>query len=255
MPRPKLLKPNAILRREGLLKMEDGRVKSASVLAVAEGGTAMVYLTDPARARADHEKVVRLFRGAEGISAVLEPKDYPRYHLPQPTENAAMGDLVLAAKEGYAFSLDARGDDLVVANEMSSAGAHGYLSTEPKMNAVFVAAGAGIKRGYRLGTIDNIDVAPTIARLLGVTLEHATGRVLEEILDVPSAGATARAAQFDRDWRDQADEVRRASALVIRDPRANAKATTAPEIAPQRCPSHETSEPMRGMIPATRTPP
>ena len=192
---PKLLKPNAILRRNGLLKMEDDRVRSGRALAVAEGGTAMVYLTDPARARADHETVVRLFRGAEGIAAVLEPKDYPRYHLPQPTDNSGMGDLVLAAKEGYSFSLDARGDDLVVANEMSSTGAHGYLSTEPKMNAIFVAAGAGIKRGYRLSTLDNIDVAPTVARLLGVTLEHATGRVLEEILDVANAEATARATR------------------------------------------------------------
>ena len=108
-PHPSLLRPNAILRRQGLLNVEGGRVKSGSVLAVAEGGMAMVYLTDPARARADHETVIRLFRGAEGISAVLEPKDYPRYHLPQPSENPAMGDLVLAAKEGYAFSLDAQG--------------------------------------------------------------------------------------------------------------------------------------------------
>jgi predicted AlkP superfamily pyrophosphatase or phosphodiesterase len=190
---PKLLKPNAILRRQGLLKVEDDRVKSGSVLAVAEGGTAMVYLTDPATARSDHETVIRLFRGAEGISAVLEPKDYPRFHLPQPTENAGMGDLVLAAKEGYAFSLDARGDDLVVPNEMSTAGAHGFLSTEPKMNAIFVAAGAGIKRVNKLGAIENIDVAPTIARLLGVTLEHATGRVLEEILEVASSEAPPRA--------------------------------------------------------------
>ena len=177
---PKLLKPNAILRRQGLLKVEDDRVKSGSVLAVAEGGTAMVYLTDPATARSDHETVIRLFRGAEGISAVLEPKDYPRFHLPQPTENAGMGDLVLAAKEGYAFSLDARGDEFVVPNDLSTAGAHGFLSTEPKMNAIFVAAGAGIKRGTKLATIDNIDVAPTMARLLGVTLEQASRATLSK---------------------------------------------------------------------------
>jgi predicted AlkP superfamily pyrophosphatase or phosphodiesterase len=179
---PKLLKPNVILRREGLLTVENDRVKSGSVLAVAEGGIAMVYLTDPARAERDRATVIRLFRGAEGISAVLEPSDYPRYHLPQPADNAAMGDLVLAAREGYSFSLSAKGDDLVAPNEIPSTGAHGFLSTEPKMNAVFVAAGAGIKRGTKLPAIENIDVAPTIARLLGVELEQASGRVLEEIL-------------------------------------------------------------------------
>jgi predicted AlkP superfamily pyrophosphatase or phosphodiesterase len=129
--------------------------------------------------------VFRLFQGAEGIAAIVEPKDYGRYHLPQPSANRAMGDLVLAAREGYAFSLDATGDEFVVANQNLDAGAHGFLSTEPKMNAIFVASGAGIKAGTSLTTIDNIDVAPTIARLLGIALENASGRVLEEILNTP----------------------------------------------------------------------
>ena len=93
-----------------------------------------------------------------------------------------MGDLVLAAKEGYAFSLEATGDDLVVANPNPSAVAHGFLSTEPKMNAIFVAAGAGIKAGARVTNVANIDVAPTMARLLGVPLENPSGRVLEGVL-------------------------------------------------------------------------
>ena len=112
---PKSLRPNAILRRERLLSVDGGRIVSGRVLAVSEGGTAMVYLTDPATAPRDREAVIRLFRGAEGIAGLIEPKDYARYHLPQPGDNPAMGDLVLAAKEGYAFSLEATGDDLVVA--------------------------------------------------------------------------------------------------------------------------------------------
>jgi predicted AlkP superfamily pyrophosphatase or phosphodiesterase len=179
---PKSLRPNALLRREGLLSVEGGRVVSGRVLAVSAGGTAMVYLTDPATATNDRKAVIRLFRGAEGIADIIEPKDYARYHLPQPGDNQAMGDLVLAAKEGYAFSLEATGDDLVVANKNPSAGAHGFLSTEPKMNAIFVASGAGIKTGTRTGTIDNVDVAPTMARILGVHLENVSGRVLEEVL-------------------------------------------------------------------------
>jgi predicted AlkP superfamily pyrophosphatase or phosphodiesterase len=193
---PKALRPNAILRREGLLNAEGGRVRSGRVLAVAEGGVAMVYLTDPTSAERDRQTVIRLFLGAEGILAVLEPKDYPRYHLPQPSDNHAMGDLVLAAKEGYAFSLDSRGDELVVPNEIPTAGAHGFLSTEPKMNAIFVAAGSGIKAGTKLTTVDNIDVAPTIARLLDVSLPHAAGRVLDEILYDAKSESTPRRGQL-----------------------------------------------------------
>jgi predicted AlkP superfamily pyrophosphatase or phosphodiesterase len=182
---PKTLRPNAILHRERLLSVEGGRIVSGRVFAVSAGGIAMVYLTDPATAPRDRETVIRLFRGAEGIAGIIEPTGYSRYHLPQPADNPAMGDLVLAAAEGYAFGLEATGDDLVVANENPAAGAHGFLSTEPKMNAIFVASGAGIRAGTRIGTIENIDVAPTIARVLGLRLEDASGRVLEEILQRP----------------------------------------------------------------------
>jgi predicted AlkP superfamily pyrophosphatase or phosphodiesterase len=179
---PKLLRPNASLRREGLLAVDGGRIVSGRVLAIPEGGSAMVYLTDPTTARLDRETVIRFFRKAEGIASIVEPKDYARYHLPQPGDNQAMGDLVLAAKEGYAFNLEAIGDDFVILNPNPSAGSHGFLSSEPKMNAIFVAAGAGLKPRTTLPIVDNIDVAPTIARLLGISLKHASGRVLEEIL-------------------------------------------------------------------------
>jgi arylsulfatase A-like enzyme len=61
-------------------------------------------------------------------------------------------------------------------------GAHGYLSTEPKMNALFVASGAGIVPGARLEAVENVDVTPTAARLLGVPAPGVSGRVLAEIL-------------------------------------------------------------------------
>ena len=45
------------------------------------------------------------------------------------------------------------------------------------MNAVFVASGAGIKRGVKLGSIRNLDVAPTIAKLLGLEMKNIEGKV------------------------------------------------------------------------------
>ena len=53
------------------------------------------------------------------------------------------------------------------------------------MNAIFVASGAGIKAGTRAANIENIDVAPTIGRVLGIRLENIAGRVLEEVLQDP----------------------------------------------------------------------
>ena len=93
--------------------------------------------------------------------------------------------MVLAAKEGYAFNNNALGDELVTEVTLTEGnqGYHGYLASNPKMNAVFVAAGRGITKGARVGVIENIHVAPTIAHLLGVELSGARGKVLQEILE------------------------------------------------------------------------
>ena len=62
-----------------------------------------------------------------------------------------MADLILVARDGYAVSGDATGDAFVVPTE-GTTGAHGYLATEPKMNALFVASGAGIEAGAKLAS-------------------------------------------------------------------------------------------------------
>ena len=50
------------------------------------------------------------------------------------------------------------------------------------VNAVFIAVGRGIAKGTKLGVVENIDVAPTAAELLGVKIEGADGKVMKEIL-------------------------------------------------------------------------
>lgn len=61
-------------------------------------------------------------------------------------------------------------------------GHHGFLNRLPKMNATFIAWGRGIKPGARLGLIENIDVAPTIAAFLGQKLPGADGQILKQML-------------------------------------------------------------------------
>jgi len=151
------------------------------VQAVAEGGVAFLYFTDPATLKADRAKVLDLLREQEGIAGIFGPEKFAALRLPDPAKNPQMADLVLAAKEGYAFE-DEIFDDKVITDLTSPAGSHGYLASEPKMNGVLVAWGRGIKRGVKLGIVDNIDVAPTIAALLGQKLPGADGKVLREML-------------------------------------------------------------------------
>ena len=119
--------------------------------------------------------------GVEGVDAIIEPADYPRFGLPLPSVNDQMGVLFITPKDGYSFTA-AVGEDVVVDAVEGSLGAHGYPATDPDLSALFIASGAGITPGSRLDVIDNVDVAPTLAALLGLTLEKVDGRVLQEVL-------------------------------------------------------------------------
>jgi predicted AlkP superfamily pyrophosphatase or phosphodiesterase len=57
-------------------------------------------------------------------------------------------------------------------------GSHGYPATDPDMDALFIASGYGVRPGALPAKISNLDVAPTIARLLGVALPSAKGKPL-----------------------------------------------------------------------------
>jgi hypothetical protein len=93
-----------------------------------------------------------------------------------------MADLVLFAEDRFAFDSATDGEVVTSVPAGSTPGAHGYLNTEPAMNAVFVASGPGIRRGAKLGSIRNLDVAPTIAKLLGLKMNNIEGKPLTEAL-------------------------------------------------------------------------
>jgi hypothetical protein len=81
-------------------------------------------------------------------------------------------DLVLAAAAGYMFSNQSEGEFIT---QQSAPGTHGYANTDIQMQAIFIATGADIPKGIQLGNISNLDVAPTIAALLGIENERGEG--------------------------------------------------------------------------------
>jgi hypothetical protein len=52
------------------------------------------------------------------------------------------------------------------------------LPDDPEMDSAFFLAGPGIPRGRSLGRVDMRDIAPTLARRLGLKLPAAEGRDL-----------------------------------------------------------------------------
>jgi predicted AlkP superfamily pyrophosphatase or phosphodiesterase len=185
---PKAIRPNVLLRQNALLSVgTGGKIADARVHVVPEGGIGLVYCTDPATAASDAKRVQQLLTNQEGVASVLSPEQFTEYGLPHPREYSQSPDLVLVAKDGYGVSGSAEGETFVAlgTDAKVSTGSHGFISTERKMNAVCVLSGAGIRPGVQLQNVENVDIAPTVARLLGLNDFKADGRVLKEALANP----------------------------------------------------------------------
>jgi predicted AlkP superfamily pyrophosphatase or phosphodiesterase len=165
----KLIHPRAILREQG-----------SDVFVVPEGGTAMVYIMNPAKRASLLHSLPQQFAAIEGIARVITPEQFSEFGYPAAEKGGGM-DLVLAASDGYAF--DGKSDGEPVSESVPPIGSHGYLNTDPDMNAIFIAWGAGIRKGIQLPEIRNLDVAPTIARLLGIEMSGVSGHALANVLE------------------------------------------------------------------------
>jgi predicted AlkP superfamily pyrophosphatase or phosphodiesterase len=173
--------PNVVLKQAGLVKTAGPTVAHCDAYTMTQGGIAFVYILDPARKAGLLPQLKQMFATAEGVERVIDATEAHSLGMPTPAENQGMGELILYPKNGYSFSASPAGD-AVAAPAVNYAGSHGYFNGDRELDGIFIASGAGIKKGARLDRMRNLDVAPTIARLLDLSLPQPDGRVLEEIL-------------------------------------------------------------------------
>jgi predicted AlkP superfamily pyrophosphatase or phosphodiesterase len=178
----KRINANAWLKAQGLLASQGGTIR-CDAWAIPEGGSALVYVTNPRRRNELTPKLKGAFEGLEGVAKVYDSKDFPELGLPVPERYEQMADLLLAAKPGYAFAGGL--EDPVVADVPAGTtpGAHGYMASDSAMDTFFIAWGKGVRRGVHLEGVRNLDIAPTVARMLGLKMEGVSGRVLSAALE------------------------------------------------------------------------
>jgi predicted AlkP superfamily pyrophosphatase or phosphodiesterase len=174
-----VIHPNVALVRQGLLHMEKGSYRG-DVWIVPEGGEASLYIRDNAKRAALVPKLKAYFEKLPGVAAVYSGDEAKRLGLPLPDSTSQAPDLYLVPASGYAF-MEGTSEPLIT-DVTPARGAHGYPNTQADMQALFIASGAHIRRGVELGAISNLSVAPTIARLLGVSLPAAAQPPLTQIL-------------------------------------------------------------------------
>jgi predicted AlkP superfamily pyrophosphatase or phosphodiesterase len=173
--------PNVALRKAGLLETVGARVTKADAWVQAQGGMAFAYVCDPARKAELLPRLREVLSNLEGVDRVLDGSEGPGLGMPTPEQNAGMGDLILFAKKGYAFQLPATGEH-ETADSTGYLGTHGYPASDPELDGILIASGYGIRKGVTLNRVSNLDVTPTLSRLLGVESPGKEGRVLEEFL-------------------------------------------------------------------------
>jgi predicted AlkP superfamily pyrophosphatase or phosphodiesterase len=161
---------NVLLEKNRLLNLADGKWK-ADAWVLPEGGSAMVYVTDAGRKAELIPRLKSLYAKAEGVAKVYGGEDFAKLGLPTPAASDQAPDLVIAAKPDYCFTGE-HGESFVSG---AAGGTHGFLNSDPNMQAIFLAWGDRVRKGVRLGPITNRDVAPSIAKLLGIELKTASG--------------------------------------------------------------------------------
>ena len=179
LPIEKDIRPNVLFK--SLTPAGASAEAKPIVKSVAQGGGCMVYLLDPAKKGELLPKLRDRFQKLEGVATVVEEADFAKYGLATPGSNDRFPDFWLSAKTGYCFTDSREGEDPIVPRP-AKGGTHGYLPDQPDLYATLVLSGRGIRPGAELGLVRNIDVAPTIAKLLDVKMPTAEGIVLEKAL-------------------------------------------------------------------------
>lgn len=170
------IRPNVLLRKAGLI--QDQR---KTVFCLSQGGACGVYILDDGQRVELTARLRKELAGIEGVAAVYGEEQFGELGQATRATDPRAPDLWLAAQDGYAF-VDARDGDEVVVAKAAPNGTHGYLPDQPDLWGTLIMHGHGVKSGVDLGKISNLDVAPTMARILGLEMPTADGRVLSAAL-------------------------------------------------------------------------
>ena len=166
--------PNVLLREAGLIDAdENGKVTAWKAFSQRAGGTAEVRLADPEDTEAADKLAAVMKRLAEdeesGILEVMTGEEaMARGGFPEAA-------YVLVSEKGYELRDDVTGDYL--RTKLTQKAQHGYSERFPEMRASFMITGEGIEKKV-LEDVHLIDVAPTLAAIMGAELPDAQGRNL-----------------------------------------------------------------------------
>ena len=157
----------------GLVTVTNGKVTAWQAMPWYAAGSSLVVLAHPDD-MAVKAKVRALLAKLEadpknGIATFIDRADIARMG------GARDADFWVNYAPGYKAGKAITGP---LITPSADKGTHGYFPDWAEMRATFVITGPGIPKARNLGEIDMRDIAPTEARIMGVSLPTATGKPL-----------------------------------------------------------------------------
>jgi predicted AlkP superfamily pyrophosphatase or phosphodiesterase len=150
------------------------------------GWTTAVEFTDRFDRSADIPALEKAFAAlrSEGIvRRIVGPGEMHALGLPEYEESDyTHGQYLLIADIDSYLVVDATSSSTAPRPRKAPAYSHGYLPQHPRMYPMLVLSGAGVKRNTYMPHAKNVDIAPTIAHLLGINMGTVSGHVLEDAL-------------------------------------------------------------------------
>jgi predicted AlkP superfamily pyrophosphatase or phosphodiesterase len=180
-PIDKAVRPGVLLRRAGLVET-DSHEKVVTYRAAMHGAGGMCAINiDDTLDTKTHKTVLGILQ-----RAVKDPKSgiarfFTREQM-RGKEGFPNAAFVIEAANGFKCAGGYAGDPVVSWPER---GAHGYAPDRPEMFATFLAAGRGIRKGVKLGQVQMVDVAPTVAAALHIPFDSAKGHVITDAFTGP----------------------------------------------------------------------
>jgi predicted AlkP superfamily pyrophosphatase or phosphodiesterase len=167
--------PNVVLVKKGWLNVdEQGNISAWKAVAVPLEGAAAIIVKN----QSDEKAVEALFR------EIHKTPDSPIWRIFNRQEISRVGTLpqaalMIDAAPSFSFGGSVKGNMISKSQQKT---ASGYSPQRLEMRPIFIAFGKGIKQKGSLKFMRLTDVAPTVARILGIMHGARRGRTLTEIL-------------------------------------------------------------------------
>lgn len=174
------VKINVLLRQAGFaeLAINGETLYEWEAFAMSSGKSATVYLRDNTN-RKLYDKVYACLQQLQAEPKYGIERIFTQKELAERYGQCGSYSFMLEAEEDTSFDGAWIGDEIVELG--THRGSHGYMP-EKGPQPVFMAHGPDFREGAALKNAKLVDVAPTLAAVLGRSLPEADGRVMTELL-------------------------------------------------------------------------